>query len=123
MNRIAAIFAGICAAALLFGSGNPIGPFFKPGEYPEDKLAFQHGRLGLITPELNKADEIIAFRYLSGLTLDDTDAMSGAGVPSNAPVEASTDGAGTQAWIFSARPTGTRAPQMARMAWTARPWP
>jgi hypothetical protein len=99
MNRIAAIFAGICAAALLFGSGNPIGPFFKPGEYPEDKLAFQHGRLGLITPELNKADEIIAFRYLSGLTLDDTDAMSGAGVPSNAPVDASTDGAGTQAWM------------------------
>ena len=77
MNRIALVPAGLCVAALLFASGDfNIGPFFTPLSSPENVDAFRHGHPGLITPALNKADEFIVFRYLSGLTLDNTDALN-----------------------------------------------
>ena len=94
MNRVAAISAGICSATLLLACAIDIGPFFKPGESPENETAFRSGQLGLITPALNRADELIAFRYLSGLALDDVDAMNAGLRPSvmNAGNERKCDG-------------------------------
>lgn len=100
MKRAAAVFAAICSAAVVFACAIDIGPFFKPGEYPEDQSAFRRGQVGLITPDLNKADELIAFRYLSGLTLDDPDAIHVGREPSITNAEVSATG--MQAW-FKAR--------------------
>jgi hypothetical protein len=99
MNRAAAISAGICSATLLFACAIDIGPFFKPGESPENETAFRKGQLGLITPALNKADELIAFRYLSGLTLDDANAINAERRPSDTSGDAGTRGIGVQTWM------------------------
>jgi hypothetical protein len=102
MNRFAAISAALCSATLLFACAIDIGPFFKPGESPENETAFRNGRLGLITPALNKADELIAFRYLSGLTLD-KDAMNAGLRPSVMDGGNDTNQAGIQIWMDARR--------------------
>ena len=87
MNRVTRMSGAICSATLLFACSIDIGPFFQPGAYPEDEAAFRRGQLGLLTPALNTADELIAFRYLSGLTLD-ADAMNAGLKPTIVPSDA-----------------------------------
>ena len=87
MNRVALTSAAIFSAAMVFACAIDIGPFFQPGAYPEDETAFRRGQLGLLTPALNTADELIAFRYLSGLTLD-ADAMNAGLKPTIVPSDA-----------------------------------
>ncbi|MBV9302905.1 MAG: hypothetical protein JOY62_04410 [Acidobacteriaceae bacterium] len=70
------IFASVCTAAIVFACGIDVGPFFEPDDFPEDETAFRRGNLGLLTPALNKTDELIAFRYLSGLTFENPDAIT-----------------------------------------------
>jgi hypothetical protein len=84
MNRVARMSGAICSATLLFACSIDIGPFFQPGAYPEDEAAFGRGQLGLLTAALNTPDELVAFRYLSGLTLD-ADAMKAGLRPTGVP--------------------------------------
>jgi hypothetical protein len=70
MRYRGAIFAAFGAAALLFACTADVGPFFTPPEIPENQLAFNAGKIGLLTPALTKENELIAFRLLSGLKMD-----------------------------------------------------
>jgi hypothetical protein len=72
MKRGALILVGLSAGVLLFGSGGDPGPSFQPGYSPEDETQFEAGKLGLITSDLGKTYELLAFRSLSGLTIDPT---------------------------------------------------
>jgi tetratricopeptide (TPR) repeat protein len=98
MSRTALISVALCSAATVFACAIDIGPFFQPGAYPEDETAFRHGQLGLLTPALNTADELIAFRYLSGLTLD-ADAMKAGLRPTGVPADVTANDRGFQAWM------------------------
>lgn len=77
MKRLASIPIGIVAATLLFPCSPDMSPSFKPAQNDEDSTNLEHGKLGLITPEFGKEDELLAYRYLSGLTLDATAANLG----------------------------------------------
>jgi hypothetical protein len=70
MRYRGAIFAVLGAAALLFACSPDVGPFFTPPEIPENQIAFNSGKIGLLTPALTKENELIAFRLLSGLKMD-----------------------------------------------------
>src|SRR5277367_3702367 len=71
------IFAALGASALLFACSPDVGPFFTPPEIPEDQLAFNGGKIGLLTPALTKENELIAFRLLSGLKMDQLPVSTG----------------------------------------------
>src|SRR5580658_638275 len=70
-------FAALGASALLFACSIDVGPFFTPPEIPENQLAFNGGKIGLLTPALTKENELIAFRLLSGLKMDQRSATAG----------------------------------------------
>jgi hypothetical protein len=70
MRYTGATFAALGASALLFACAIDVGPFFTPPEIPENQLAFNGGKIGLLTPALTKENELIAFRLLSGLKMD-----------------------------------------------------
>src|SRR5579862_4959672 len=90
MRYRGAIFAAFGAAALLFACSPDVGPFFTPPEIPENQIVFNSGKLGLLTPALSKENELIAFRLLSGLKMDQASAATGGG---NNPL------AGQEAWL------------------------
>ncbi len=71
--------AALTTCALLFGCAIDVGPFFTPPEIPENQLAFNSGKLGLLTPALTKENELIAFRLLSGLKIDQGSTAAGGG--------------------------------------------
>ncbi len=98
MRTTRAIFVVVGAPALLLACAIDVGPFFTPLENPENQLAFNGGRIGLLTPVLTKENELIAFRLLSGLKMDQGSATGGrkaavGAVPGNAPLS------GQEAWI------------------------
>lgn len=70
MRRTLFLIASLSTGVLLFPCSIDPGPFFKPGARPEDEAAFAGGKLGLITPALDKMHELLAYRSLSGLTID-----------------------------------------------------
>ncbi len=67
----AGLFIGVLAAAVIFACAPDAGPFFTPQRFPEDRVAFNRGRIGLLTPSLSKENELVAFRVLSGLKVAD----------------------------------------------------
>lgn len=69
MTRTRLLLALTVTAAFLFACAPDPGPFFTPGDTPENPPAFREGHLGLLTPVLRKPNELIAFRILSGLTM------------------------------------------------------
>jgi TolA-binding protein len=79
MTYTGAGFAALGASALLFACATDTGPFFTPPEIPENQLAFDNGKIGLLTPALSKENELIAFRLLSGLKMDPVSAPAGSG--------------------------------------------
>jgi hypothetical protein len=98
MRHTRATFAALGAPALLLACSIDVGPFFTPPQVPENQLAFNGGKIGLLTPALTKENELIAFRLLSGLKMDPGSATGGrkaavAAVPGSNPL------AGQQAWI------------------------
>jgi hypothetical protein len=70
MRFTGSTLAALTTCALLFGCAIDIGPFFTPPEILENQLAFNSGKIGLLTPALTKENELIAFRLLSGLKMD-----------------------------------------------------
>jgi hypothetical protein len=70
MRRFRFLAIGFAVTTLLFPCGTDWRPSFLPQQSPEDETAFLQGRLGLITPALATQEELIAFRYLSGRTMD-----------------------------------------------------
>jgi hypothetical protein len=95
-------FAALGASALLFACSIDVGPFFTPPEIPENQLAFNGGKIGLLTPALTKENELIAFRLLSGLKMDQRSATAGrkasvGTVPGNNPLS------GQEAWLEKRR--------------------
>jgi len=77
VKRAVFIPVGVLAATLLFPCSPDTSPSFKPAQNDEEIVDFEHGKPGLITPEFSKTDELVAYRYLSGLTLDATAANLG----------------------------------------------
>jgi hypothetical protein len=77
MKRVALVPIGVVAVTLLFPCAPDTTPSFKPAQKQEEIIDFEHGKLGLITPDFSKTDELVAYRYLNGLTLDDTAAKLG----------------------------------------------
>lgn len=77
MKPLIAVLACICAVIIALACAPDPGPFFNADQVPEDEVGFVNGQLGLITRALNKADELIAFRYLSGLKFGDPHAIHG----------------------------------------------
>ncbi len=71
------IFTALVAPGLLLACAIDVGPFFTPPEIPENQLAFNGGKIGLLTPALTKENELIAFRLLSGLKMDQRSAPGG----------------------------------------------
>ncbi len=98
MRYRGAIFAAFGAAALLFACSSDPGPFFTPPEIPENQLAFNSGKIGLLTPALTKENELIAFRLLSGLKMDQGSTTGGrkAAVPAGQGINPF---AGQEAWL------------------------
>jgi hypothetical protein len=97
MRHTRATLAALGTPALLLACSIDVGPFFTPPQNPENQLAFNGGKIGLLTPALTKENELIAFRLLSGLKMEQGSATGGrkaavAAVPGNNPV-------GQQAWI------------------------
>jgi hypothetical protein len=93
-----ATVAALGAPALLLACAIDVGPFFTPPEIPENQFAFNGGKIGLLTPALTKENELIAFRLLSGLKMDQRSATGGRKTslgahPGNAPLS------GQDAWI------------------------
>jgi hypothetical protein len=93
-----ATVAALGAPALLLACAIDVGPFFTPPEIPENQLAFNGGKIGLLTPALTKENELIAFRLLSGLKMDQQSATGGrkasiGALPGNTPLS------GQDAWI------------------------
>ena len=72
MRRFGFLATGFAVTTLLFPCASDWRPSFLPQQQPEDETAFRQGKLGLITPALAKQDELIAYRYLAGLTLNIT---------------------------------------------------
>jgi hypothetical protein len=101
MRYRGAIFAAF-GAALLFACSPDVGPFFTPPEIPENQLAFNGGKIGLLTPALSKENELIAFRLLSGLKMGQGSASTGERNPL----------AGQEAWL-EARKTIQNPPEPA----------
>jgi hypothetical protein len=98
MRYTGSSFAALGASALLFACAIDVGPFFTPPEIPENQLAFNGGKIGLLTPGLTKENELIAFRLLSGLKMDPELASTGGrraavAVGGNYPL------AGQEAWL------------------------
>jgi hypothetical protein len=91
----------ICAASLVLACAIDPGPFFEADQRPENEAEFLKGQLGLITPSLNKADELIAFRYLSGLTFDDPEVIHG--LQASTTPAADVDLTGTEVWMKTRR--------------------
>jgi TolA-binding protein len=67
---VALVAAGLVAAAPRFSHGGAAIPAFKPGDFPDNQAEFNRGKPGLITPALDKSEELIAYRILSGLTME-----------------------------------------------------
>jgi hypothetical protein len=95
MRYTGASFAALGASALLFACATDVGPFFTPPETPENQLAFNGGKIGLLTPALTKENELIAFRLLSGLKMDQGPASTGGSTTgrSNDPI------VGQEVWL------------------------
>src|SRR5207248_886955 len=91
----------ICAASIVLACAIDPGPFFEADQRPENEAEFLKGQLGLITPSLNKADELIAFRYLSGLTFDDPQVIHG--LQASITPAADVDLTGTEVWMKTRR--------------------
>jgi hypothetical protein len=70
MSRTKLTLAALVTTAILFACGSDPGPLFTPPEMPENQAAFNQGRIGLLTPNLRKEGELIAFRLLSGLEMN-----------------------------------------------------
>ena len=79
MRYTGSTFAALTTSALLLGCAIDVGPFFTPPEIPENQLAFNSGKIGLLTPALTKENELIAFRLLSGLKIDQGPIAAGGG--------------------------------------------
>ncbi len=90
------VLACISAASVVVACAIDPGPFFSADQSPENEAEFIGGQLGLMTPSLNKADELIAFRYLSGLTFENPQAIHGVGSSSTPATEANLPG--TEIW-------------------------
>ena len=99
MTYRGATFTFLSASALLFACAVDIGPFFNPPTVPENQVAFNGGRLGLITPDLTKENELIAFRILSGLKMDQDKAAVGERKPAVGVDAADFKPTGAQAWL------------------------
>ena len=84
---IVTVAAGLLSAGPRFSHGGAPIPTFKPRDFPDNQAVFSRGNLGLITPALDKSEELIAYRNLSGLTID---ANSPVGLVRNQPVANST---------------------------------
>jgi len=69
MKRTASLLLGLSAATLLLPCGGGEGLSFLPGYFPDNEADFTSGKLGLIIPAATP-QELIAFRYLSGLKLN-----------------------------------------------------
>jgi len=105
MTRAAVLPGALCVTAILFGCAVDVGPFFTPPQYPEDQAKFNQGRLGLLTPDLTKENELIAFRLLSGLTIGDGDAKLGAPASKLADRDAfNASISGQEAWEKARKP-------------------
>jgi hypothetical protein len=110
MTKTAILITAFCATALVFACAIDPGPFFTPPTLPEDQAAFNQGSLGLLTPTLNKENELIAFRLLSGLKLGEEDKSLG-GPRQSVMTDANVLGGGQQAWIKARQViTNPRAP-------------
>jgi hypothetical protein len=92
-------FAAVGASVLLFACAPDPGPFFTPPEIPENELAFNGGKIGLLTPALTKENELIAFRLLSGLKMDLGSAASGGRSAAIAASRGNNPLSGQEAWI------------------------
>jgi hypothetical protein len=91
--------AALATSALLFACATDVGPFFTPPEIPENQHAFNGGKIGLLTPTLTKENELIAFRLLSGLKMDEASAATG-GRRASVPAGSGTyQPRGAEAWL------------------------
>jgi hypothetical protein len=99
MRYTGATFATLGASALLFACAIDVGPFFTPPEIPENQLAFNGGKIGLLTPALTKENELIAFRLLSGLKMDQESPTVGGRRAAVAAARGNYPLAGQEAWI------------------------
>jgi hypothetical protein len=97
MRYTPATFAALVAPALLLACAIDVGPFFTPPQIPESQLAFNSGKIGLLTPDLTKENELIAFRLLSGLKMDQ--GSTGGPKAAVAAVPGNNPPVGQQAWI------------------------
>src|ERR1700689_1989466 len=99
MRSTRGAFAALAAPALLFACVADVGPFFTPPEIPENQLAFNGGKMGLLTPALTKENELIAFRVLSGLKMDQGSASSAGRSAGVAAGKGNYPLAGQEAWL------------------------
>src|SRR5580698_2361582 len=79
MRTTRAILYALGTPVLLLSCAIDVGPFFTPPETPENQPAFNGGKIGLLTPSLTKENELIAFRLLSGLKMDQGSTPTGSG--------------------------------------------
>ncbi len=103
MRYTRATFAALGASALLFACAIDVGPFFTPPEIPENQLAFNGGKIGLLTPALTKENELIAFRLLSGLRMDQGSASTGGRRAAVAARSGNDQLPGQEAWLEKRR--------------------
>ncbi len=95
MNRAVTMIAAAAGAAWIVLACSPDpGPFFTPADSPDNPSAFRRGKLGLITPALDKTWELLAFRSLTGLP----PVNAAGGVDSAPAVAADASGPPTFQW-------------------------
>jgi hypothetical protein len=99
MRYTGVTFAAFGASALLFACAIDVGPFFTPPEIPENQLAFNGGKIGLLTPALSKENELTAFRLLSGLKVDLGSHSTAGGSAGIADSRGNYPLAGQEAWL------------------------
>jgi len=80
--------AALVTTAIVLACSPDPGPFFTPPHAPENERSFRQGKLGLITPALDKTWELLAFRSLSGLPpVEGQSGETGAGEGDDAPTQ------------------------------------